>query len=220
MNRFRMISPCMRAAARPIPGKRAAVARFVCLLIILSYPGTARAAGTLCGTVRDSLSHAPIARAGIALLFPNGAPTGLAGITDSLGKFCIDSIPPSTYVVEVVVRDHRRTQREVIVLDDVAEVDLNVPPGPVILLRLSANPARERVSFSIVLPRASPCRLTVFDAAGRWICGWSEGRLPAGPHEIAWDFRDDHGHEVPSGWYLAQLSGCGTVTVRPFVRLR
>ena len=49
-------------------------------------------------------------------------------------------------------------------------------------------------------------RLAIFDLRGRRVRELLDGRpLPAGPHTVVWDGRDDGGREVASGIYISRL---------------
>ncbi len=68
------------------------------------------------------------------------------------------------------------------------------------------NPFNPSTRLSFLLPRASRCRLEVFDAAGRRVAVLIDADLPAGEHEAVWHGRDDRGLAVPSGTYLSRLT--------------
>jgi hypothetical protein len=67
------------------------------------------------------------------------------------------------------------------------------------------NPFNPRVTLSYALPADGAARLAVFDLRGREIAVLHDGALAAGAHTAAWDGRDDGGHAVPAGVYLAVL---------------
>jgi flagellar hook assembly protein FlgD len=70
-----------------------------------------------------------------------------------------------------------------------------------------------------VLPAAGAVELTVFDVSGRRVRTLIAGPRPAGAGEISWDGRDETGHPVRAGLYLARLrTGAGARTGR-LVRL-
>jgi hypothetical protein len=82
------------------------------------------------------------------------------------------------------------------------------------------NPARSVATLSFTLARAGEARLEVFDLAGRRVRVLASGSVTAGPHEARWDLRDDAGHTVPAGVYLARLTAPAATGVRRFVVLR
>ena len=93
-----------------------------------------------------------------------------------------------------------------------AALELGVTPRP--------NPARRDVAFDLVMPRAGPISLDVFDTAGRRIRRLVAERWSAGSHSVAWDLRDEAGAVVRPGAYLARFVMDGDVRVRRFVVMR
>ena len=49
-----------------------------------------------------------------------------------------------------------------------------------------------------------PASVQVFDVRGRLVRSLHEGPLEAGPHDLAWDGRDDRGAALASGVYLVR----------------
>jgi len=73
------------------------------------------------------------------------------------------------------------------------------PPRP--------TPASGPVALAWSLPAAARVRLTLTDPAGRVVRRLVDDELEAaGPHERAWDGRDDAGRAARPGIYFAQLS--------------
>jgi parallel beta-helix repeat protein len=75
--------------------------------------------------------------------------------------------------------------------------------------------ASTRIAFSV--PSEVPVRVDVdvFDARGRRVRSLVRDRSVAGPMDVAWDGRDDRGHNVVSGVYFYRLSSDrGSVTRR------
>jgi hypothetical protein len=77
--------------------------------------------------------------------------------------------------------------------------------GLVAPMLLAANPWTGPGKLTAALPREAEVRLSIYDVAGRLVRTLHEGRLPAGPHEFAWDARDENGRSVASGLYFARL---------------
>lgn len=181
------------------------------------FPG-ARAAGLLCGTVRDAATHAGVGGAEVAVYSQGGVYTGHSGATDATGRFCISAIPPGVYDVQVRV-DHyvSRILRGVQVTDFGADVDADVDVALAGLAPPSPNPAVDRVHFVIKLRQSSAARLQVFDAAGRFVRGWDCASSPAGILSIDWDLRDATGASVATGFYAIQLHLDGQTMTRTFV---
>jgi hypothetical protein len=67
------------------------------------------------------------------------------------------------------------------------------------------NPSTTGGVLRFRLPETRRVSLVIFDVAGRAVAHLADGVLGAGPHEITWARRDDHGRRVEPGVYLAQL---------------
>jgi len=187
------------------------------LLLGTGIPGLAgiraAVAGTICGTVRDALTAAPVAHAGIFLRTPAGAYTGSNTATATDGTFCLPDIPAGTYDLEIRVDDYQTAYRRGIVVEDtVTAVEIPIGAAALWLAPPSPNPARGAVGFQFRLSDAGPTRLAVYDVRGRQVRGW-EGELPAGGHQLAWDLRSQTGDRLPAGVYFVRLqAGAGSQT--------
>jgi hypothetical protein len=84
---------------------------------------------------------------------------------------------------------------------------LNPAGVPLQLALASGNPLVGGGSATIRygLPQAGDVRLAVLDLSGRVVQSLTDGTLPAGLHEIAWNGRDGHGRTVGSGIYFFRL---------------
>jgi hypothetical protein len=67
------------------------------------------------------------------------------------------------------------------------------------------NPATTGGTLRFQLPQAGPVDVCIFDVAGRAVAHLAHGRMAAGPHSLPWARRDDAGHRVAAGIYLAHL---------------
>ena len=65
------------------------------------------------------------------------------------------------------------------------------------------NPSRGNAVLSLTLDRPARTRATIVDVAGRRIRTLWARDLPAGPHALVWDGRDDAGRPASSGIYFA-----------------
>lgn len=188
---------------------------------LLALAAPARAAGILCGTIRDAQTSAPVARAGIFLRTPAGAYTGLNTATDLAGHYCLGGITPGTYTIEIRVDDYFVAYRNgVVVVDATSGVDLVIAPPPARLAPPAPNPAvrATRVAFTLATP--GEARVSIFDARGRLVMGWAPRVLPAGEHAFDWDLRDAGGAAVPAGLYFVQLEVLGARMTRRITCLR
>jgi hypothetical protein len=86
------------------------------------------------------------------------------------------------------------------------------PPAP--------NPSRGSTALAFGLPYGANVRLEIFAVDGSRVRTLSKGPMEAGEHSIAWDGRDDRGHSVPAGSYVARLSSAGRNLTRRVVLVR
>jgi hypothetical protein len=100
--------------------------------------------------------------------------------------------------------------------------DEPAPPAPVAdrLLSVHPNPFRPAAEVGFELARAGRARITVHDVTGRIVRTLNEAPRGAGRHRVAWDGRDDDGHEAPAGVYLFRLVAVSGVSTRKAVLLR
>jgi len=87
-------------------------------------------------------------------------------------------------------------------------------------LGLGPNPARETAWLSFTLPAPAPVEALVLDASGRLVRRLWSGDLPAGPHQLDWDGRDDAGAPARSGRYWARVATPAAAAARPILLLR
>lgn len=189
-----------------------------CLVPGVALPGWA---GSLCGTVRNQLTSAGVAHAGIFLRTPAGAYTGINGATDVAGAFCIANVPAGTYDIEVRVDNYQVGYlRGVVVTTSSTDVEL---PAALDGLRFASpmpNPARTATQFSWTLGSAGWARLSIFDARGRLVRAWASAALSAGEHSQAWNLTDATGRPVDAGVYFVHLDTPMGGRVRALVRVR
>jgi flagellar hook assembly protein FlgD len=82
------------------------------------------------------------------------------------------------------------------------------------------NPARSAVTLPIEIPAAGEPVIAIYDLSGRRVRKIAPGTLAAGRHPLVWDARNDRGHPVASGLYLARLTWRDRSAVRRVVLLR
>lgn len=192
---------------------------FICLCFILLTPHSV-AAGTICGTVRDMVTGAPIIKAGVFVRTIDGTYTGYHGATDDLGGFCIESVPAGTYDLEVRVDNYATGYiRNVEVTDDPTsvQIELDVPfyfasPWP--------NPAQRAISFRFRTRESVPSRLLIFDPLGRLVRGWSDPSGTSDERFFIWDLTDNSGKRVPSGVYFVRFLAGEMSLSRSFVLVK
>jgi hypothetical protein len=93
-------------------------------------------------------------------------------------------------------------------------------PRAIVLDQNYPNPFNPRTVIRFAMPEAGEARLCVFDIRGARVATLFNGELPAGPHEVSWDGRNDGGAAVASGVYFCRLEVCGGAVTRTMVLLR
>jgi hypothetical protein len=107
------------------------------------------------------------------------------------------------------------------VLQYLADADPQVPEvWTTELLGTYPNPIRDAAAIRFALASPGPVELTIFDVNGRRIRRLVDGHVLPGPHEVAWDGRDDLGAAVPSGVYFYRLSSNSFDSVKRMLILR
>jgi flagellar basal-body rod modification protein FlgD len=76
------------------------------------------------------------------------------------------------------------------------------------------------VRCAFTLSQRGDARVDVLDVAGRLVRTWTLGSLGSGPHEIAWDGRDDSGTSVAAGLYRVRVRAHGESVARSLVLVR
>ncbi len=82
------------------------------------------------------------------------------------------------------------------------------------------NPANGAVRLAFTLPSAMQCRLSVHNILGQEVRSLEEGRYGPGTHAITWDTRDNHGNDVPSGFYVVTLQAGPSVVPQKLIIIR
>jgi len=96
-----------------------------------------------------------------------------------------------------------------------------IPIGAGIVLHPNQpNPFNPNTTIRFTLPEAGKVRLSVCDVRGRALRTLLDGELERGGHRIVWDGRDDAGHTLASGLYLARLEQEGEVLARKMLLLK
>ena len=103
---------------------------------------------------------------------------------------------------------------------NLASVEGAAPPMRLALESASPNPSNGAATLRFSLPRAGHARLIVLDVAGRRVRTLLDASLVSGPHEVAWDGRDEGGAPAAAGLYWAKLEAAGEAVSRRVVRVR
>lgn len=103
-------------------------------------------------------------------------------------------------------------------LDDLTAVAEAAPTAR--LLEAQPNPFNPQTTLRLAVETPTPVRVSIVDVQGRTLRVLLDERLPAGERTLRWDGRDDAGHALPSGVYLARLSQPAGDSARKLVLLR
>jgi hypothetical protein len=82
------------------------------------------------------------------------------------------------------------------------------------------NPFNPSTTIRYELPSASLIELAVYDVQGRLVRTLASGPAAAGPHQTAWNGRDQRGNPVASGVYYLRLAASGETMTRKMVLLK
>ncbi len=82
------------------------------------------------------------------------------------------------------------------------------------------NPFNPATSLHFSLPAAAEVALDIFDVSGRRVRSLVAGSLPAGPHVVSWNGRDETNRNVASGHYFARLTVEGSARVKSLTLVR
>ena len=176
-------------------------------------------AGSVCGTVRDATTLAPVPQAAI-FLFDNASQyTGLYAGTDVAGHYCVNNVPDGTYTLQVKVNNYITANIPNVVVKTTTGVDVDIHPR-FALAQPWPNPASSSVTFRLSAQPDADAHLDVFDVAGRRVYGWRGRVSVAGERTIEWNLRDFNGNDLKSGIYFVRLNSADGTLVRRFVRLR
>ncbi len=94
-------------------------------------------------------------------------------------------------------------------------------PAELSMLHSNApNPFRDETTLHFDLPHPADVNLTVYDIAGRRVRGLHAGQMSAGPQEVTWDGRNEHGTRVSAGVYMCRFQAGDVVEQRRMVLLR
>ena len=186
--------------------------------LLLAVLAASAGAGTICGTVRNGATSAPIAQAGIFVRTQAGAYTGLYAATDGAGTFCISNIPAGTYDVEVRVDDYQVAYlRGIEVAESTIGVDVPAQLPALAFANPVPNPARGKARLRWTTAADSKTTLTIYDARGRLLRAFTHASLPAGEHAFDWNLADGEGRAVPAGIYFIRLEAAGARQTRRLV---
>lgn len=94
----------------------------------------------------------------------------------------------------------------------------NVPVRANLVTAASPNPFNPQVTISYALESEALVRVSIYDIQGRMVRSLFNGPQGVGEQSVAWNGRDRHGRDMPSGTYLYRVDtglsfGMGKVTL-------
>jgi hypothetical protein len=81
------------------------------------------------------------------------------------------------------------------------------------------NPFSQQTAIHFVLPNPTRVRMRIYDVAGRLVRTLVDGKLPAGPGQVAWDGLTTSGAIARRGVYFARLEAAGRHAELKLIRL-
>ena len=182
----------------------------ICLAVLFAIEASA---ATLCGTVRDATTQAPVSGAAVFLLDDTGSSIVASTGTTTDGTWCLDAVAPGTYSIVVERDDYQLARVDGIVVDGTATaVDVGVRTA-LLFAPVVPNPASDRASLRWRVPRGTAFTLEVFDLRGRRVAGW-EGRGTDGDMSLVWGLRSFDGRPLATGTYFVALRSGADRVVR------
>jgi Tol biopolymer transport system component len=82
------------------------------------------------------------------------------------------------------------------------------------------NPFNPHTTVSFAINRPQRVRIDIHDAAGRHVTTLTDGKYPAGDHEVRWDGLDSAGREAASGIYFLRFEAAKRTESRKLVLVR
>jgi hypothetical protein len=104
-----------------------------------------------------------------------------------------------------------------------ADVEDGIDAFATNLLTANPNPFTPATEISFALnddAAAEKVRMEVYDLAGRRVASLFDGTLPAGPHRMVWNGRNESGESAESGIYFARLTTAEGVRSEKLVLLK
>ena len=97
-------------------------------------------------------------------------------------------------------------------------VEPGLTPAELSLAPVWPNPTRDgNASLSLSLPAPGRTRIGIYDVLGRHVRTVLDQTLPAGPHVVSWDGRDDGGGVIHAGVYVVRMTTAQGTLTRRFV---
>lgn len=110
----------------------------------------------------------------------------------------LEVVPGREYSYQISVQDHDGQFFS-------PKQTITVPTARTSLAQNVPNPFNPVTTISYSLPAAQDMTLSIYDAQGRLVRTLVSGAGEPGPHEVAWDGRDNNGTAVGTGVYFYRL---------------
>ncbi len=94
------------------------------------------------------------------------------------------------------------------------------PPAGLVVHPAAPNPFGQSTAVRYTLASPGAVTVSIYDATGRRVRAFDEGRRNAGDHTIAWDGRNDRGAPMPSGVYFCRVKEGTLERVQKMVLVR
>jgi hypothetical protein len=180
---------------------------------------------TISGTVRDSITHAPISH---AMIQEEPGDWMQYWYTSDSGTF---SVPVHAHNLRLYVGAAAYTAAfvrfslipdqvadTVIFLSALTSVERSGQPLEALLLEGYPNPFNPRTTIAYALPAGGKVTLRVYDTLGKEVAELVRGPRQAAQYHVAWNGTDDDGTAVASGVYLVRLQLNETGAAAPRVK--
>jgi hypothetical protein len=197
--------------------------RFVIKLDDVLLLSSGISGGRIEGVVTNSETTSPIADVEVSVMG-----TALTVMTNFIGQYWFDSVPPDTYSVRFVKAgyDTLVVENVMVTVGDTVQLDVNLDPSGVEsgnrLMPASfafygnyPNPFNARTEFRFSVTRTGPVELVLYNVGGQEVARVVDGSLNAGLHTVGFD-----ASHLPSGLYLARLTAGGHSAVQKTVLLK
>lgn len=93
-------------------------------------------------------------------------------------------------------------------------------PNDLELKQNRPNPFNSGTVIEFSIPKSAYTEVKVFNLLGEEVITAFQGRLTAGPHQVTWDGKDNHGCPTSTGIYLYQVKSGGYQQTRKMVLLK
>ncbi|UCH83617.1 MAG: T9SS type A sorting domain-containing protein [Candidatus Latescibacterota bacterium] len=97
---------------------------------------------------------------------------------------------------------------------------VQVPKPPIEISPVFPNPFRDSTSLEFSIAGTERVTVSIYDVRGKLVSVLDDRVRGPGPHAVAWNGRDDNGHQVSAGTYFFKLEMGEIVSTRKVVLIR